>query len=467
MTPDTTTIKAHWWMAETPNQQLQGEITYGSTSGAEVDVFGHFYDAFDDTRRIKRFTLNGLTFNATRISLFDCIIPTATMHLPGAGSCRVSSVSGVVGGHYRTLEEILFKEVHVRYMGLREWVWTSGIAVKPEDPPGRLSVSYQVPNSIPLGDFASFSARIEFTGNVRPDFNTLQITEDCSLVLEAQQMQPYLVFLKYITAFQRFLCLAVQQRVYPVEIIGRIDQPKQIVNDQPIFEDYLIIRKASIEGWSRDKLIPDDQLFTVHELNASPAEVFKRFVERQDRLQSSMDLYFSTIYNRTHLPRVEFLTLAQSLEAYHRATMSGKYMDDETYHAGLRQKLWDAIPLPPEIDASFRASLDKKLEYLHEFSLRKRLKELIKKRAVVIEPLIGNAEDFSTMVSESRNRLTHPGDGKTLPDEDYRKLWQLSEKMALLIEVCFLDEIGFAQHRVKEMILKRSQRARRVYRGWV
>jgi len=142
-------------------------------------------------------------------------------------------------------------------------------------------------------------------------------------------------------------------------------------------------------------------------------------------------------------------------------------MDDETYHAGLRQKLWDAIPLPPEIDASFRASLDKKLEYLHEFSLRKRLKELIKKRAVVIEPLIGNAEDFSTMVSESRNRLTHPGDGKTLPDEDYRKLWQLSEKMALLIEVCFLDEIGFAQHRVKEMILKRSQRARRVYRGWV
>ena len=180
-----------------------------------------------------------------------------------------------------------------------------------------------------------------------------------------------------------------------------------------------------------------------------------------------MDLYFATIYKDGWLPRVEFLTLAQGLEAYHRATMPGKYVDDESYRAGLRQKLWAVIPTPPEIDADFREGLDRRLDHLHEFSLRKRLKELAKKHAAILEGLIGDAKSFSDIVSDLRNKLTHPEEGNSKSDKDYRKLLKLSEKMALLLEVCFLSEMGFTQERIKEIIFNRSKRAFRIHQGWV
>ena len=71
-------------------------------------------------------------------------------------------------------------------------------------------------------------------------------------------------------------------------------------------------------------------------------------------LGAALDLYFSTFHHDFSLPRVRFLTLAQSLEAYHRATMPGKYMADEDYSRGLRQRLSAAIPEnDPAISSDF------------------------------------------------------------------------------------------------------------------
>jgi len=147
--------------------------------------------------------------------------------------------------------------------------------------------------------------------------------------------------------------------------------------------------------------------------------------------------------------------------------MPGKYEDDETYKTGLRKKLWNVVPTPPDIDVDFRTALERKLDYLNEFSLRKRLKELAIKHAAVLQDFIGTADSFSVIVSDLRNKLTHPGEGNEKPDKDYRKLIKYSEMMGLLLEVCFLDEMGFAQEAIKEIIVNRSKRALRIDRGWV
>ena len=138
-----------------------------------------------------------------------------------------------------------------------------------------------------------------------------------------------------------------------------------------------------------------------------------------------MDLYFSTIYNENQIPRVEFLTLAQSVEAYHRITVSGK------------------------------------------FTLRERLAELAKKHDNLLKVFIGDAEEFSAAISELRNKLTHPNEETANLNKDYRKFLKFSERMALLLEVCFLNEIGFNQEQIKEIILNRSKRANRLHQGWV
>jgi hypothetical protein len=181
-----------------------------------------------------------------------------------------------------------------------------------------------------------------------------------------------------------------------------------------------------------------------------------------------MDLYFTTVHHKFPLPRVRFLMLAQSLEADHRATMPEKYVSDESYNTGLRKLLWDAIPKDPETTGKdFLASLGGKLDHLHQFSLRKRLKELTAKHSPILESLIGTPEAFSAAVADRRNQLTHATEQNQGAADDYRTLWVLCDKMGLLLEVCFLDEIGFTHDRLKQIVTTRSNRARSVHQGWV
>jgi hypothetical protein len=467
MAIENTTIKAICWRADVPDKRLQGELEYGPTSGAAVDLYGHLYDVFDDKKLLERFALHGLSFKNKPFSLFNSMICGGEIHLPGGRSCKVSSVFGVVGGHYSSPEEILFKKVEVQFTGLVEWTCITGIGIKVEENPRSLTVTYKIPATVELGKIGAFSARLEISSHAQPDYHAFDIKENCTFVLEAEQMQPYLAFEEYIYAFQLFLSLAIQHPVRALQIIGHIDKPKQTIQDIPVFEDFLIIRKIAKSDWEEDKLIPQFLLFNLHDLHPSPASIFERFVQRKEKLSAAVDLYFSTIYNDGGLPRVEFLTLAQGLEAYHRATMPGKYEADEKYQGGLRMKLWNAVPTPPEIDSDFRSALARKLDYLNEFSLRKRLKELATKHACILQELIGPADTFSGIVSELRNKLTHPGEGTEKPDKDYHTLIKYSEMMELLLEVCFLEEMGFAQEVIKEIVFNQSKRARRLYQGWV
>ena len=113
----------------------------------------------------------------------------------------------------------------------------------------------------------------------------------------------------------------------------------------------------------------------------------------------------------------------------------------------------------------FGEALKNKLKYLHEFSLRKRIEALTHKYTAVIGKLLGSAGNFASTISELRNRLTHPELVNAEAELDYKMLWHLCEKIALLLETCFLDELGFTENRIKEIVRSRSQRARHVHFG--
>lgn len=467
MPSETTTIKGVWWKPEKPEEKINGEITYGAVSGAEVDLYAYFGDPFK--QNVERFTLHGVTFQGKPITLFRCSTRSGSIHL-GAfrqGSCKVSSYSGIVGGHFESLDKVCFKRLFAKFTGLREWALISGFKMSLSDTLETYSLAYKIPDPIFFGEFDAITVRLEFNSSLKPAMNHFECDQECTLVLEARQMEPYPKFEKIIRAFNLFLSLPLQRPVYCARITGNVQEPKEIVQGRPIFEDYFLIRKAAMNKWKEDELTPYDQLFTLPELAPSPEFIFTRFLKKKERLQASMDLYFSTIYNSDQTPRVEFLTLAQGLEAYHRAVMPGKYLDDESFQNSIRRKLWDAVPVPPEIDADFRASLNKKFNYLHEFSLNRRLKDLARKHEAVLKSLLGEPDAFSQRVSDLRNRLTHPSDTDPNPDGDYLKLLRLSEQMSLLLEVCFLDEIGFATDRIKTIISERSHRARRIQGGWI
>src|SRR4029077_3187805 len=104
-------VKGIWWRQEDPKRQLQGEIKYGPASGATVDLFGHISAKFDEPSLSQRFTLQGVTFQGKKVTLFDAFIASSQLHMPGSIWCTVGSSSGIIGGHYAQPTDVRFKNV--------------------------------------------------------------------------------------------------------------------------------------------------------------------------------------------------------------------------------------------------------------------------------------------------------------------------------------------------------------------
>lgn len=454
--------KGSWWMAKDPSRQLQGEIKHGSTVGAVVDVFGAFMDDSNPAQLRQRFTLHGLTIRGQPVSLFDAAVTKSQMHIPGGRSSIVSSVFGVVGGHYDGPDDIRFSKVRVTLTGLRNWTWTSGIETKTEDAGGRRIYTHSIPDDVSLGTFNGIVASLQFTATTNPGAGSLNIQEGCDLVLRADSLVQYQEFEDVLYTFQKFLSLALQRPVYATKIIGHTDQPKQIIGEHKLYQDHVIIRKLSVKTWDRDELIPHDMLFTLGELGRPAAEVFGKFYTERERLKPSLDLYLSTRYNPTQVVRAEFLTLAQALEGYHRVSMIGAYATDDEY-APIKQSLIAAIPA--FVSKEFRESLRNRFRYLHEFSLRKRIEALAERHSAAVGHLLGQSRKFASEVSDIRNALTHPAPGQSDEQPDGVAIWHLSEKIALLLETCLLHELGFSVEQVRNILNSRSERARHVHYG--
>jgi ApeA N-terminal domain 1 len=118
-------------------------------------------------------------------------------------------------------------------------------------------------------------------------------------------------------------------------------------------------------------------------------------------------------------------------------------------------KLVNAIPW--ETEADFKASLVGKMQYLHEYSLRKRLKKITDDLKNVIGILIKDVSSFIKSIEDTRNFLTHYD--KSLEDKkkDGQGLYALTEQMKFLLEMCFLSEIGMTEDKIKQLVT-RNQR---------
>jgi hypothetical protein len=89
------------------------------------------------------------------------------------------------------------------------------------------------------------------------------------------------------------------------------------------------------------------------------------------------------------------------------------------------------------------------------------------KHEMILGAFLGNADEWSRQISNLRNEFTHPTSVVENAQDNFLMLLVLSEKMSLLLEVCFLDEIGFTQEQIKLIVTNRSRRTDRINGGLV
>lgn len=159
------------------------------------------------------------------------------------------------------------------------------------------------------------------------------------------------------------------------------------------------------------------------------------------------------------------MNLAQCAETYHRRRFGGKYQSDEEYRNDLYQRFLEAIP--QDLDGGFRQSLKQgKLRFANEYSLRKRLQEITNKLSTLPISFINTDEAqarFISKVCDTRNYLTHYD--PQLQDKAAKgiELFELKEKLKILLGICLLEETGFSFESIRDIITT-DQRFKRMFR---
>jgi len=452
---NTTLDQGFWWLPDAPNDRLVGTLSYAPAAGLKLDLVGSLL-ALDESQAWGGFHVWGTTVRGKDVTLFDAHQSTLQTHLPGSPTSTVEAARGIIGGHYLSQRDVTIHTLDVEFDYLTAWAGQRAIneSYGPADYSSQITVT--PPASVGLGTYDGITAELVPWVIHNRSRHELTLQERCDLRLHSDRPRPFAEFESILSSFRILLTFATSEAAQIKRLVGQTEDKVTEVGGKPVWGEVEVIRHANPRP-PRPDVRAEAMLFTLRDLGVIPTETFKRFLAVEDKLKAVFDLFFPTYFFPDLPPPQLFLNLVHAVDAFHQAAIGGQYDSDEEYEQGLKKRLQEAVS--SQVPADFRDSLETKLNFLHQYSLRKRLRDIVTKFRTLLEPYVDNIGEFIDAVTEARNRLVHASVNRPAPD--YMDLWKLAQQLGLILEVALLSEIGFDEARVR-VITARSQRAQRV-----
>lgn len=449
--------KGEWWLPDDPQKRIKGTLKFNSGEGALLDLIGSFKDFKSFVGTMKADIILGETTNGKAVTLYRCFEKSSSMSFPGGITSVIFANYVFVGAHFLKTETILFKDVSVYYLHLDEWVNKYNCMVDiPKDEEGRIvNIKYVLPQPIPVANDNQYKISINFNANFpSPTVKEISIRQKAEIKIETTVEMSFEYYMTLLYRIQNFLCLGMMEPTYPISIKGTAEASKIELNGKTYYNtvEIFFLLPESLE--INKKISIHDMLFIFNDIADNIALYFGNWLQKSELLEPAFDLYFGTLYNRRMYLQQRFLSLSQAVESYHRRTLQGKYQSDEDYLRGLYPEFVKCIPTG--LEEGFKESLQRRMKYLNEFSLRKRLTELFKKHEDVLFRKIGTTNKLIDDVVNTRNFLTHYDIDLDLKAKSGEELYILCEKLKFILEVSFLFEIALPPQKIKDLVSRNS-----------
>lgn len=234
------------------------------------------------------------------------------------------------------------------------------------------------------------------------------------------------------------LTLLIGETIYIKQIEAHGDEIEIApgVNSKETIEIFFTQNKPNL----RENVHPLDMIIPYKKWSAIISIVFNKWFLNADKLRSVCNLFFGTFYNPTLYLEFQFLSLIQSLESYHRIMMGGEYLSEEAW-SPYKDMMIQCIPI--EIDADHKISLKSRIRYGNEYSLRKRMRELVSSlEENTRQAILPSNNYYSGIIVDTRNYFTHYDEGMRdicLKGED---LYYGNQRLKILIIILLLKTIG-------------------------
>ena len=379
-----------WFHPDHKNEKISGKFNYNCQNDLILLLEGAFsHNKYD--------IINGEA-GGKIITLIDCFATNSSFFLSNKSitysPTRVFVHKILVGIHVKNEDELILEKVYVETEDIKPWSHISGLSDDNNEDQNSFNINYKQPNEIEFYDNVDINIKLLNKLNYTPLFppcEKILIEESNYFCIGNKSLKKGIFFLRHIDSLRKFISFVSRTEIKIRKIQGKA---KDLI--EPIF---IIYRLVSI---NLDFKAPDYNFnymfFTLLMMKKRIKKTYSNWYNFLENAPEPVGLYF---YNTRDLHYDKFLSKAQALEDYHRKIYCSKDM-----------------------------------------GFKRRIIELFEKNIDIMK-YTGDKNAFAEYVKDHRDYYSHYFDKKKSKVFKGHKFEYLARDTNLLIELCFLEAMGF------------------------
>ncbi|WP_163583417.1 HEPN domain-containing protein [Gracilibacillus saliphilus] len=454
-------IKGYWWLPSSDNK-VPGNLYYEKNK-IRLELLGSLKDdegtSFFKSRLLhedaNKESILGVSDNGEEFTLIDGI--NVNVKLSTGFMTEVYNISSfIVGGHFSTTEKMNFSSSTFRTTYLTKW-----LNKQPFDEKFKLEkdtsileeskLTYTAPKVFNL-NVSSIVTEIEdaYTANFTSDLDEKVVWDFKSGIKVKPTVHKNLEwFIENNDVIKKLLNLFIGHPIN-YENITFYGEKEIQTNSRKKYLLFLPQKDIKI----KKKISIHDFVINYKDIEDSLENIFNLWFEKQAKLQTVFNLYFSEFYKDMYL-ETSFLDTVQTLEIYHRKLFDSKYVEDEVYetHSNKIAEFINESIHDEELEERFINLL----RYGNQYSLSKRIKEIFNNFSDETKKyLFGTGKkrkSFIKKLVDTRNYLTHYelGEKQHVIFEPEKKYYAI-QRLRVIITIILFREIGLDESTILEKI---------------
>lgn len=440
---------------------VPGRLSYDPLKGVNLELAGSLTG--DDLHTLVEMpsppTLYGQLVNGTLVTLVDCIITNLSM---GAGAVALPTAlfanRMLVGAHVENLDQLNIKSYTVEFSSLANWTCASPAKLEMPKTDGKwigVDVTFRHPDPINIDlPKSNFDLKISHRWKTSQASGSSSIRWHAGVTITAHDSMVLADTYEIAWQCQNLMSLLIGDQlsvksiaIKPVGPVseGTIESPLQLIYQQRGKHDHPDLHAAQmVLPYS---LVKEDF-----------PQIVADWFARSEQAVLATNVFFGSQLLESPALNVKFLAITQAAESYHRSLGTGVYMEKGEYHAAIAEFL---SQIPEAIQGDHRQSLKNRLNWGYEYSLLKRLTDLLKRIPENARLRIAsNPSKFVQKVKDTRNYFTH------LDHESRKKALKgkdalvASERLRILVVANMLHDLGIKAETLLS-VLERSREFQR------
>ena len=440
-------IPGHWWLPSNPGDRVAGSLSVSPEGGVRLELTGLFSSPDFDPARVfsnRQPIRSDLVLGEDADGDVYTLYKVDALHISTTSTLRVSYL--LAGRHFPSVEEIGFRSALVQYSHLEAWSCFQFTRPTKSASPDFFSIEIPT-NRVPLfrtnatGPIKELSLRAHALS--RFTLSTVEIKPSAHFWIDLHAAADLKTFFALSDDLGQLMTMLVGEPSY-VKKLRLFDSGDAGVD---LFFPSTIRRQ--------DELHSPLMCFPLRDIINVVQALTEQWFGSLTLLGPVYDLLFGTLFGRESFVQSKFLSLTQALESFHRRTAGGTYMPTDDF-LPVKDSLIAAVPA--SVPDSLRRRLSDTIKYANDYSLRKRLKELLSGLdGSTVEMLkISDIAGMAELVVKSRNYLTHfDEESEAGLANDIVGMHYMNERLTALLFILILKRLGMDEATAARGTLKR------------